>query len=149
MAAVLMPEPAAAMPLLISTAGIASFDSNDIAALVESMGFSGILAEGADHVLDRRERRVGLGGHAQATAADHGIEVTVVDPRRAFATDSRFPDVVVSDARQTPVDALPDDTLVYPGHDYNGRHVSTIGEEKATNARLAGRTREVTTTRTG
>jgi glyoxylase-like metal-dependent hydrolase (beta-lactamase superfamily II) len=37
---------------------------------------------------------------------------------------------------------LPDDTLVYPGHDYQGRHVSTIGEEKATNARLAGRTRE-------
>ncbi len=37
---------------------------------------------------------------------------------------------------------LPDDTLVYPGHDYHGRCVSTIGEEKATNPRLAGRTRE-------
>lgn len=37
---------------------------------------------------------------------------------------------------------LPDDTLVYPGHDYHGRRVSTIGEEKATNPRLAGRTRE-------
>lgn len=37
---------------------------------------------------------------------------------------------------------LPDDTLVYPGHDYKGRRVSTIGEEKATNPRLAGRTRE-------
>ena len=35
--------------------------------------------------------------------------------------------------------ALPDDTLVYPGHDYKGRHVSTIGEEKATNPRLAGK----------
>jgi glyoxylase-like metal-dependent hydrolase (beta-lactamase superfamily II) len=36
---------------------------------------------------------------------------------------------------------LPDDTLVYPGHDYKGRRVSTIGEEKATNPRLAGKTR--------
>jgi len=36
---------------------------------------------------------------------------------------------------------LPDDTLVYPGHDYRGRRVSTIAEEKATNPRLAGKTR--------
>ena len=38
--------------------------------------------------------------------------------------------------------ALPDATLVYPAHDYNGRHTSTIGYERAHNARLAGRTRE-------
>jgi sulfur dioxygenase len=38
--------------------------------------------------------------------------------------------------------ALPEDTLVYPGHDYRGRRVSTIGEEKAFNPRLAGKTRE-------
>lgn len=38
--------------------------------------------------------------------------------------------------------ALPDDTLVYPGHDYHGRRVSTIGEEKASNPRLAGKSRE-------
>jgi sulfur dioxygenase len=38
--------------------------------------------------------------------------------------------------------ALPEDTLVYPGHDYHGRRVSTIGEEKASNPRLAGKTRE-------
>lgn len=31
---------------------------------------------------------------------------------------------------------LPDDTLVYPGHDYKGDTVSTIGEEKAYNPRL-------------
>lgn len=37
---------------------------------------------------------------------------------------------------------LPDDTLVYPGHDYTGRRVSTIAEERATNPRLAGVTRE-------
>ena len=32
--------------------------------------------------------------------------------------------------------ALPDDTLVYPGHDYQGRISSTIGEEKRFNERL-------------
>lgn len=33
---------------------------------------------------------------------------------------------------------LPPDTLVYPGHDYKGRTVSTIAEEKALNGRLGG-----------
>jgi sulfur dioxygenase len=32
--------------------------------------------------------------------------------------------------------ALPDETLVYPGHDYQGRRVSSIGQEKARNPRL-------------
>ncbi|MBI5918164.1 MAG: MBL fold metallo-hydrolase [Nitrosomonadales bacterium] len=36
--------------------------------------------------------------------------------------------------------ALPDETLIYPGHDYKGRRVSCIGEEKALNARIAGKT---------
>lgn len=38
--------------------------------------------------------------------------------------------------------ALPDETLVYPGHDYKGWTVSTIGEEKQFNPRLAGKSRE-------
>jgi glyoxylase-like metal-dependent hydrolase (beta-lactamase superfamily II) len=38
--------------------------------------------------------------------------------------------------------ALADETLVYPGHDYNGRRVSSIGEEKALNPRLAGKSKE-------
>jgi len=33
---------------------------------------------------------------------------------------------------------LPDDTLVYPGHDYEGRRVSTIRQEKDRNPRLGG-----------
>ncbi len=37
---------------------------------------------------------------------------------------------------------LPDDTLVYPAHDYRGRTVTTIAEEKRWNARIAGRSRE-------
>ena len=36
---------------------------------------------------------------------------------------------------------LPDEQLVYPGHDYQGRRVSSIGQEKARNPRLGhGRT---------
>jgi len=31
---------------------------------------------------------------------------------------------------------LPDDTIVYPAHDYNGMTISTIGEEKRYNSRL-------------
>lgn len=34
--------------------------------------------------------------------------------------------------------SLPDDTLVYPAHDYRGRTVSSIAEEKAYNRRLGG-----------
>lgn len=34
--------------------------------------------------------------------------------------------------------ALPDETLVYPGHDYQGRHVSSIAQERARNPRLGG-----------
>lgn len=38
--------------------------------------------------------------------------------------------------------ALPDETLVFPAHDYRGHTQSTIGEEKRSNPRIAGRTRE-------
>ena len=33
---------------------------------------------------------------------------------------------------------LPSDTLVYPGHDYANRHVSTVGQERERNPRLGG-----------
>lgn len=38
--------------------------------------------------------------------------------------------------------SLPDATYVYPGHDYHGHTVSTIGEEKRWNPRFSGRDRE-------
>lgn len=37
---------------------------------------------------------------------------------------------------------LPDQTLVWPGHDYHGHSHSTIGEERRFNPRLADKTRE-------
>jgi rhodanese-related sulfurtransferase len=38
--------------------------------------------------------------------------------------------------------SLPDDCLVYPAHDYEGRDVSTIGEERRYNPRIGGGARE-------
>jgi len=35
---------------------------------------------------------------------------------------------------------LPDETLVFPGHDYNGRWVSSIAQERRSNPRLGGTT---------
>lgn len=37
---------------------------------------------------------------------------------------------------------LPDETLVYPGHDYQGRWISTIKQERTNNPRLTGKNRE-------
>lgn len=37
---------------------------------------------------------------------------------------------------------LADETLVYPGHTFDGRRVSCIGSERAHNRRIAGRTRD-------
>jgi glyoxylase-like metal-dependent hydrolase (beta-lactamase superfamily II) len=34
--------------------------------------------------------------------------------------------------------SLPGDTLVYPGHDYQQRHVSSVGQERERNPRLGG-----------
>ena len=45
------------------------------------------------------------------------------------------------DAITSALFTLPDDTLVFPAHDYRGNHYSTIGQEKASNPRVAGHTR--------
>ena len=37
--------------------------------------------------------------------------------------------------------SLPEATRVFPGHDYHGRKASTIGDEKKSNPRLAGKSR--------
>jgi len=37
---------------------------------------------------------------------------------------------------------LADETLVYPAHDYDGKQVSSVGQEKSINPRLANKTRD-------
>ena len=39
---------------------------------------------------------------------------------------------------QDQIFSLPDKCLIYPAHDYNGRTVSTVGEERAFNERIGG-----------
>jgi glyoxylase-like metal-dependent hydrolase (beta-lactamase superfamily II) len=46
------------------------------------------------------------------------------------------------DSIQKKLFALPDETVVYPGHDYKGNQQTTIGAEKRQNARASGRTRD-------
>jgi sulfur dioxygenase len=48
---------------------------------------------------------------------------------------------VLFDSITNKIFSLPDETLVYPAHDYNGRRVSCVAQEKATNLRLAVKTK--------
>jgi glyoxylase-like metal-dependent hydrolase (beta-lactamase superfamily II) len=43
---------------------------------------------------------------------------------------------ILYDSIHSKLFTLPDDTQVYPGHDYHGMTCSSIGEEKASNPRL-------------
>jgi len=45
------------------------------------------------------------------------------------------------DGITTQLFTLPDETLVYPGHDYQGNEVSSIGQERRYNPRLVGKSR--------
>jgi len=46
------------------------------------------------------------------------------------------------DSIQQKIFSLPEDTLLFPGHDYRGHTESTVKTEKATNPRVAGKTRD-------
>ncbi len=49
---------------------------------------------------------------------------------------------VLYDSIVNKIFSLPSETLIYPAHDYNGRRVSCVAQEKAINPRLAGKTRD-------
>lgn len=46
------------------------------------------------------------------------------------------------DSIQQKIFTLPDEVLIYPGHDYNNRRVSCVLHEKTSNSRFAGKSRE-------
>lgn len=46
------------------------------------------------------------------------------------------------DSIVTKIFTLPDSTKIWPGHDYRGHSMTTVGEEKALNPRLANKTKE-------
>lgn len=48
---------------------------------------------------------------------------------------------ILYDSITNKIFTLPDETLVYPAHDYHGRQVSCVAQEKNINPRLANKTR--------
>ncbi len=84
------------------------------------------------------------------TSTHHSYLLDVGDTRRVFTGDALLIDACgrtdfqSGDAAtlyrsiQDKLFVLPDETLVYPGHDYSGHQLSSIGQEKSRNPRLGG-----------
>jgi glyoxylase-like metal-dependent hydrolase (beta-lactamase superfamily II)/rhodanese-related sulfurtransferase len=82
------------------------------------------------------------------------ITLVTADRKMAFTGDALFvrgcgrTDFQQGDARtlfrsiRDKIFSLPDDTMLYPGHDYQGRTATTVWEEKAYNPRLASHINE-------
>jgi glyoxylase-like metal-dependent hydrolase (beta-lactamase superfamily II)/rhodanese-related sulfurtransferase len=115
-------------------------------------------AEGADVYVDHGDT-VACGGVALGVRATPGHTdgcVTYVGPDRrlAFTGDALLvrgagrTDFQQGDARALyrsiteQIFSLPDDCLLYPAHDYAGRTVTTVGEEKRWNPRIGGEANE-------
>ena len=85
---------------------------------------------------------------------DGCVTFVTADHKHAFVGDSLFvrgtgrTDFQQGDPQQLyksirdKIFSLPDDCLIYPGHDYHGRTVSTVGEERQFNPRIGGDARE-------
>src|SRR3954462_15403224 len=110
-------------------------------------------AEGADVYLQPAEK-IAFGRRsleARATPGHTGACTTyvLVDRSMAFTGDALFirgcgrTDFQGGDAHslyrsvRAQIFSLPDDCLIYPGHDYRGLTVTSVGEEKRYNPRLA------------
>ncbi len=104
-------------------------------------------------VLVKQGDRVAFGRHALEVRETPGhtsgcLTFVCHEPRMAFTGDALLirgcgrTDFQSGDARalyqsvRERVFSLPDDTLIYPAHDYKGRTVTTVAEEKRHNPRL-------------
>ena len=111
-------------------------------------------AEGADSYLDDRDR-ISFGERYLEVRATPGhtrgcVTYVLDDESRAFTGDCLLirgcgrTDFQDGDARQmyrsvqVRIFSLPDGCLLYPGHDYRGLTVTSVGEEKRFNPRLGG-----------
>jgi glyoxylase-like metal-dependent hydrolase (beta-lactamase superfamily II)/rhodanese-related sulfurtransferase len=107
-------------------------------------------------VLVKDGDRIEFGGHTLEVRETPGhtdgcLTFVCREPRMAFTGDALLirgcgrTDFQSGDARslfrsvRERVFTLPDDTLIYPAHDYKGRTVSSVGEEKQHNPRLGDR----------
>jgi len=84
------------------------------------------------------------------TATHHSYLLEAGDTQRVFTGDALLIDAcgrtdfqggdaaLLYQSIHSKLFSLPDGTIVYPGHDYTGRQISTIGQEKVRNPRLGG-----------
>ena len=85
------------------------------------------------------------------TDTHHSYLLTEGDTQRVFTGDALLIDgcgrtdfqngdsVTLYQSVHEKLFALPNETLIYPAHDYQHRHVSSIAQEKARNPRLGGK----------
>lgn len=129
------------------------------AALGSTIGLSGVYgAQGVDRPLGHGDV-VQFGGaelHVRATPGhtDGCLSFVTADLTKVFTGDALLirgagrTDFQQGDARRLfgsireQLFSLPDACVVYPGHDYEGRTSTTIGEERAHNSRIGGDARE-------
>ena len=114
----------------------------------------GAALEGADLGLDHGER-VAFGGHRLEVRATPGhtngcITYVLHEHRMAFTGDCLLIrgagrcDFQQGDAHALfrsiteQIFSLPDEFLIFPGHDYGGRTMSSVGEERLHNPRIGG-----------
>ncbi len=93
------------------------------------------------HALEVRETPGHTSGCLTYVTADHAMAFTgdALLIRGSGRTDFQQGDArMLYQSVHQKIFTLPDTTAVYPGHDYKGRTMSTVGEEKRYNPRLGG-----------
>ncbi|WOD38486.1 MBL fold metallo-hydrolase [Nodosilinea sp. E11] len=131
-------------------------------ALGSKIGISGRygdMVSGADYLLDHGDR-VAFGERTLEVRATPGhtdgcITYVLDDHAMAFTGDCLLIrsagrcDFQQGDAKRMyasiteQIFSLPDDCVIWPAHDYNGRTASSVGEEKAYNPRIGGQADEI------
>jgi glyoxylase-like metal-dependent hydrolase (beta-lactamase superfamily II)/rhodanese-related sulfurtransferase len=119
----------------------------------------------ADHLMINRELKEALGAPVFMHRGDERIELLHTPGHTPDSLCLRIPGAVLTgdtlliggsgrtdfpggdagaqyDAVTGRLFAFPDDTVVWPGHDYKDRVSSTIGDEKRENSRFKGRSRD-------
>lgn len=111
------------------------------------MPFADVLAKQGDEI---RFGKHGLQVRETPGHTNGCLSYVTLDKQMAFTGDALLirgtgrTDFQQGDARvlyrsvMEQIFTLPDEALVYPGHDYKGRLVSTVGEEKKFNPRVGG-----------
>ena len=111
------------------------------------MPFADVLAKQGDEI---RFGKYGLQVRETPGHTNGCLSYVTLDKKMAFTGDALLirgtgrTDFQQGDARvlyrgvMEQIFTLPDETFIYPGHDYKGRLVSTVGEEKKFNPRVGG-----------